>query len=256
MADGGSQQRKPDFRTVVADIKAMATVLAMEAEAVLGRRTVRVLGGLVLFVILVGTLRALLNWYIATSDTASLNTLQAIFGILTNIFTIAAIAIGAIWTYFNYFKGRTYRMRLEPDISSSITRVNGAIYLLAIARIKNVGISKIDLLKQGSALSLQLGKTRTPAPWPSAMKWGQESASWEVFQEDTLIEPGETVQDKWLIEIPSSDFTRQRTLVRSQHRPLRKVAFCRYNARSKKGPVSKPYFLCTSNTPTQHSWSA
>ena len=51
-------------------------------------------------------------------------------------------------------------------------------------------------------------------------------------------------------------FTRQRTLVRSQHRPLRKVAFCRYNVRSKKGPVSKPYFLCTSNTPTQHSWSA
>jgi hypothetical protein len=223
VADGGSRQRKPDFRTVVADVKAMTTVLAMEAEAVLGRRTARVLGGLVLFAILVGTLRPLLNWYIAPSGAASLNTLQAIFGILTNIFTIAAIAIGAVWTYFNYFKGRTYRMRLEPEISSNIKHINGVIYLLAIARIKNVGISKIDLLKQGSALSLELGKTRTAAPWPSAMKWSQESASWEVFQEDTLIEPGETVQDKWLIEIPKSEHSAAQLKLRIRSKNIKWV---------------------------------
>jgi Pentapeptide repeats (8 copies) len=38
MADDGSQQRKPDFRTAVEDIKALATVLIIEAESVLGRR--------------------------------------------------------------------------------------------------------------------------------------------------------------------------------------------------------------------------
>jgi uncharacterized protein YjbI with pentapeptide repeats len=38
MADDGSQQRKPDFRTAVEDAKVLATVLVMELESVLGRR--------------------------------------------------------------------------------------------------------------------------------------------------------------------------------------------------------------------------
>jgi hypothetical protein len=38
MADGGSQQRKPDFRTAVEDVTALATVLVMKLESVLGRR--------------------------------------------------------------------------------------------------------------------------------------------------------------------------------------------------------------------------
>src|SRR5215207_5223511 len=38
MADDGSQQRKPDFRTAVEDIKALATVLVMKLESVLRRR--------------------------------------------------------------------------------------------------------------------------------------------------------------------------------------------------------------------------
>ena len=62
MAEGGSQQRKPDFKTAVEDVKAIATVPAMEAEAILGRRTARVLGILVLFAVVVGVLLALLNW--------------------------------------------------------------------------------------------------------------------------------------------------------------------------------------------------
>ena len=33
MADDGSQQRKPDFRTAVEDVKALATVLIIEAES-------------------------------------------------------------------------------------------------------------------------------------------------------------------------------------------------------------------------------
>jgi hypothetical protein len=37
MADDGSQQPKPDFRTAVEDGKALATVLVMKLEAVLGR---------------------------------------------------------------------------------------------------------------------------------------------------------------------------------------------------------------------------
>lgn len=67
MADDGSQKRKPDFKTAVEDVKALATVLAVEAEAIFGRRTARVLGGLALFAVLVIVLLALLDSYIAPS---------------------------------------------------------------------------------------------------------------------------------------------------------------------------------------------
>jgi hypothetical protein len=33
MADDGSQQRKPDFRTALEDVKALATVLVMKLES-------------------------------------------------------------------------------------------------------------------------------------------------------------------------------------------------------------------------------
>src|SRR5687768_9085740 len=38
MADHGSKQRKPNFRTAVEDVKALATVFVMKLESVLGRR--------------------------------------------------------------------------------------------------------------------------------------------------------------------------------------------------------------------------
>jgi len=38
MADDGSQHRKPNLRSAVEDVKALATVLVMELESVLGRR--------------------------------------------------------------------------------------------------------------------------------------------------------------------------------------------------------------------------
>ena len=53
MADDGSQQRKPDFRTAVDDVKAIAAVFAMEAESIVGRRAARTLGVIALFAVAV-----------------------------------------------------------------------------------------------------------------------------------------------------------------------------------------------------------
>jgi hypothetical protein len=61
MADEGSQQRKPNLRTTVEDVKAIATVFIIEAESVLGRRAAWFLGGLVLFAVVFGGLLALLD---------------------------------------------------------------------------------------------------------------------------------------------------------------------------------------------------
>jgi uncharacterized protein YjbI with pentapeptide repeats len=52
VVNDSGQKRKPGFRTAVEDGKALATVLAMEAESIFGRRTALVLGVLVLFGVL------------------------------------------------------------------------------------------------------------------------------------------------------------------------------------------------------------
>src|SRR5215216_7373706 len=109
MADDGSQQRKADFRTAVKDVKAVATVLAMEAESILGRRTASVLGALVLFAAVVG----ILVWYIAPSGAAEK---QAF------VVTLAQILGGAALLSGLYFTWRTLQVNREGQITERYTR--------------------------------------------------------------------------------------------------------------------------------------
>src|SRR5215216_754043 len=113
VADGGSQQRKPDFRTAVQDVKALATVLAMEAESVLGRRTARFLVVLVLFAVAVGVLLALLDWYIAPSGAEQKQAL---------VVTLAQILGGAALLSGLYFTWRTLQVNREGQITERFTR--------------------------------------------------------------------------------------------------------------------------------------
>src|SRR4028119_1773402 len=112
VAEGGSQQRKPDFKTAVEDVKAIATVLAMEAEAILGRRTAGVLGILVLFAVVVGVLLALLHCYIAPSGAVQKKDVVA---------TLAQILGGAALLAGLYFTRRTLQVNREGRITERFT---------------------------------------------------------------------------------------------------------------------------------------
>ena len=113
MTDGRGRQRKPDFRTAVADAKALATVLAMEAESVLGRRTARFLGSLALFALVVGVLLALLDWYIAPSGADQKKDL---------VVTLAQILAGTALLSGLYFTWRTLQVNREGQITERFTR--------------------------------------------------------------------------------------------------------------------------------------
>src|SRR5215203_2092357 len=113
MAGGGSQQRKPDFKTAIEDVKAVVTVGAMEAESVLGRRTSRFLGVLVLFILVVSTLLAFLNWYIAPSSAEQKQAL---------VVTLAQILGGTALLSGLYFTWRTLQVNREGQITDRFTR--------------------------------------------------------------------------------------------------------------------------------------
>lgn len=106
-------QRKPDFRTALADVKAIASVLAMEAESIFGRRTARVLGILGLFTIVGGTLLFLLASYI---DPATANERKDL------ILTLAQLLGGTALLSGLYFTWRTLQVNREGQITERFTR--------------------------------------------------------------------------------------------------------------------------------------
>src|SRR5688500_14204027 len=108
MADDSSQQRKPDLKTAIEDVKAVVTVVAMEAESVLGRRASRYLGVLVLFILVVSTLLAFLNWYIAPSSAEQKQAL---------VVTLAQILVGTALLSGLYFTWRALQVNREGQIT-------------------------------------------------------------------------------------------------------------------------------------------
>jgi hypothetical protein len=166
--DNGSQQRRPDVRTALADAKALATVLAMEAESVLGRRTARFFGALALFAVVVGTLLALLDWYIAPSGAEQKQAL---------VVTLAQILGGAALLSGLYFTWRTLQVNREGQITERYTR---AIDQLGktdddgnrVFEIRIGGIYALERIAReseedhGPIMEVLTAYVRQHAPWP------------------------------------------------------------------------------------------
>ena len=118
VAGDGNRQRKPDFRTAVEDAKAVATVLAMEAESIFGRRLAQFLGVVALLVVVICLLLALLNSYIDPGNAAERNDL---------IRTSAQILGGTALLSGLYFTWRTLQVNREGQITERFTRAVGQL---------------------------------------------------------------------------------------------------------------------------------
>ncbi len=71
---------------------------------------------------------------------------------IESVFTIFAIVIGAVWAYYNFFKGRIYHQRLEPRITAEIFHRGEKQYVIAKAKLQNVGLSHVEIRQEGSGL--------------------------------------------------------------------------------------------------------
>jgi hypothetical protein len=170
VADDASQQRKPDFRTAVEDVKAVATVLAMEAESVLGRRPARFLGILALFAVVVGTLLFLLDWYIAPGKAGERKDL---------ILTIAQILGGTALLSGLYFTWRTLQVNREGQITERFTRAIDQLGATDDAgnprlEIRLGGIYALERIARDSptrdystVMEVLTAYVRENAPWPA-----------------------------------------------------------------------------------------
>jgi hypothetical protein len=136
----------------------------------------------------------------------SLSDLQKLVDILQKLFTIAAIIVGGIWTYFNFFQGRTYKMRLEPNVSGKVVTINELSHLVATISVKNVGLSKVEIEQKGSALKVLSYEAWDGVNNILSIEW-QNLTAFPVFETHQWIEPGEEITEQRLLVIPKSEYT-------------------------------------------------
>jgi hypothetical protein len=117
---------------------------------------------------------------------------------------ILAVLIGGLWAYYQFFKGRVFRPRLELAISGELGYSEQTNLILVKAKLKNVGLSKLDIQQRGTAIRLlKMSPPQAANANARAVDW-EHCATLSVFKSHAWIEPGESIEDQTLIELPDA----------------------------------------------------
>jgi hypothetical protein len=123
---------------------------------------------------------------------------------LEKLFTILAITAGGLWAYFNFFRGRTYRPRLEAEVGGQVIEGDSAYCLLANLQLKNIGLSRVIIKQEGSGLRLFVYEADAYFPAVHSVEW-THLATFSVFEQHQWIESGETINEQRLIALPEKE---------------------------------------------------
>jgi hypothetical protein len=141
----------------------------------------------------------------STEAKSGLDHVKTVVDIIGTAITGVAVIAGGIWAYFKFAKGRTFRPRLEVDLSGqwrrvgSWQRLNRKQLLQARIRVKNIGASKVTLLQRGTGLRVSVLAASQPPP-PAPARWDSQRV-FVILKEHSWIEPGETVSDDLLLDL-------------------------------------------------------
>lgn len=127
---------------------------------------------------------------------------ETIASFIQSILTSAAILGSGLWAYFHYFKGRTYRPRLEPSTNCRVIPGDNSLHLLLSANLKNVGLSRVDIQQEGTALQVYSAVTAQNRKDTLTAEW-ELLATFPLFEDHQWIEPGETIDDARLVLVPN-----------------------------------------------------
>lgn len=125
---------------------------------------------------------------------------QDVLGSIKTIAETLGLIIGGLWAYYKFFKGRTFRPRLELTVAGKTWHAKHLTHLVASLQIKNVGLSKLELSQEGSALRVFSHALNKPEEAPAVVEWNRQ-ITLSVFEKHRWIEPGETISDQMLIAL-------------------------------------------------------
>jgi hypothetical protein len=129
---------------------------------------------------------------------------QAVLGDVKSIAETLALIVGGLWAYYKFFKGRTFKPRLELTVVGKAWNAKHVTHLIASVQIKNVGLSKLELSQEGSGLRVFSHALRTPKNTAAVVEWKRQ-ITLAVFTKHKWIEPGETISDETLIALSDID---------------------------------------------------
>jgi hypothetical protein len=128
-----------------------------------------------------------------------LGDIKTVVDIVGTVATAVALAVGGLWAYFKFVRGRTYRPRLEVGMSGQWRQVDGTDLLHARISVRNIGNSVVTLLQKGTGLRVSvLAADQETAP--AAVAWTVLRV-FEMLGEHEWIEPGEVVSDDVLLNL-------------------------------------------------------
>jgi hypothetical protein len=128
----------------------------------------------------------------------NLATAKTVAEIAEKTLTALGIFVGAVWAYYKYVRGRTFRNRLEMSISGTYTE--GVPNLVLTIELKNIGASDIHLRQQGTAAVIEMlnngepTETAGPQEGPIAVK---------ILEDHEWIESSETISEQHFVRLPS-----------------------------------------------------
>lgn len=134
---------------------------------------------------------------------AQTTTLESASKVADSLIRILAVFIGGAFAYWKFFKGRTFHPRLEPAVSAVARVESDTVFLTVCCKLKNVGLSSVDLDREACAIRVLLKTIELPLAKVREVKWPKRSdLTVDVFQHHEWIEGGETVEDSHLFTFP------------------------------------------------------
>ncbi len=115
---------------------------------------------------------------------------------------MVAIIVGGIAAYYRFFKGRIYRGRLELSLAVTEAERDNISYLTVNASIKNIGASRIDIVKDSTAIALYSWNSNPPVEEYVSVPWIHQG-TFLIFQDHEFLEAGEAAHDQFLVVAPS-----------------------------------------------------
>jgi hypothetical protein len=130
--------------------------------------------------------------------------LSSVLDIVDKVTKIGAVFIGGGWAYLNLARGRTFVKRLEARIVGKQVQSKGVPLLSGTAQIKNVGLSRFPIQQKGTAI---LVFDLKPSASANQLAETVEASAGirEVFKDHAWIEPGETIAEDFLLQLPENE---------------------------------------------------
>jgi hypothetical protein len=126
--------------------------------------------------------------------------------IIYHMVAATALIIGGGWAYLKYIRGRTFVRRLDVRATGTVQKTPRMIRLVVEVDASNVGLRDLEINPAESGLRVYTLSARPEAVEEAAEARWEFVGTWEIFETQRRLEPGESVRDPHLLEIAGGSF--------------------------------------------------